>query len=353
MDFAAKDALVTGNPSKVVKGTELGAEFDAIQTADALNVKTTALGSGVQAFLATPSSANLRTSLTDETGTGAAVFATSPTITTPTLAGATMTGNLAMSGASIFDANASVAAHATACDPWSLGNYVTLTGGAVTFTALTSAPQAGAEVELYMNAAHVFTDGAVFEVDGDANYTATIGDRVLMRAKSTTVFTVHPRKKDGKAVVETTQTQTIIQVVNATPYTANADLTTTIPLDDTIPTSTEGNEILTANITPADNTNKVLINACGTAATGVTGNLFVVALFRGTTCIFTQASNSAAAAIPEAWSFNYLDSPASAAQQTYSVKIGAAGTLRCNGSLTARFFGGVLACTMQLLEVNA
>ena len=119
------------------------------------------------------------------------------------ITGGTMTGDITMSGSSIFDANASIAAHATTMDPWSLGNYGTLTGAAVTFTALTAAPQAGAEVELYMNAAHVFTDGAVFEVDGDQNYTATIGDRVLLRAKSTTVFTVHPRKKDGTAVVAT------------------------------------------------------------------------------------------------------------------------------------------------------
>lgn len=32
-DFAAKDALVSGNPAKLVKGTELGTEFDAIQSA--------------------------------------------------------------------------------------------------------------------------------------------------------------------------------------------------------------------------------------------------------------------------------------------------------------------------------
>ena len=38
-DFAAKDALLSGNPSKIVKGTEIGAEFDAIVIADALNVK--------------------------------------------------------------------------------------------------------------------------------------------------------------------------------------------------------------------------------------------------------------------------------------------------------------------------
>jgi hypothetical protein len=48
----------------------------------------TGAGTGVLTFLATPSSANLRSALTDETGTGAAVFATAPTI-----AGATFTGN--------------------------------------------------------------------------------------------------------------------------------------------------------------------------------------------------------------------------------------------------------------------
>lgn len=42
-------------------------------------------GSNVGTFLATPSSANLQSALTDETGTGAAVFATSPTLVTPLL----------------------------------------------------------------------------------------------------------------------------------------------------------------------------------------------------------------------------------------------------------------------------
>jgi hypothetical protein len=51
------------------------------------------LGSGVSTFLATPSSANLRAALTDETGTGAAVFATSPTLVTPAL-GTVASGNI-------------------------------------------------------------------------------------------------------------------------------------------------------------------------------------------------------------------------------------------------------------------
>jgi len=43
------------------------------------------LGSGVATFLATPSSANLSAMVTDETGSGSLVFATSPTLTTPSL----------------------------------------------------------------------------------------------------------------------------------------------------------------------------------------------------------------------------------------------------------------------------
>ena len=43
------------------------------------------LGTGVATFLATPSSANLAAALTDETGTGASVFANTPTLVTPIL----------------------------------------------------------------------------------------------------------------------------------------------------------------------------------------------------------------------------------------------------------------------------
>lgn len=46
---------------------------------------TTVYAAGIQSWLTTPSSANLRTAMTDETGTGLLVFATSPTLTTPIL----------------------------------------------------------------------------------------------------------------------------------------------------------------------------------------------------------------------------------------------------------------------------
>jgi len=43
------------------------------------------LGAGVATFLATPSSANLASAVTDETGTGSLVFANTPTLVTPNL----------------------------------------------------------------------------------------------------------------------------------------------------------------------------------------------------------------------------------------------------------------------------
>lgn len=51
----------------------------------------TSLGSGVATFLGTPSSANLAAAVTDETGSGALVFGTSPTISGATLTNAIMT----------------------------------------------------------------------------------------------------------------------------------------------------------------------------------------------------------------------------------------------------------------------
>ena len=64
----------------------------------------TSLGSGVATWLGTPSSANLAAAVTDETGSGALVFATSPTLVTPvlgtptsgTLSGCTVDGTSAV-----------------------------------------------------------------------------------------------------------------------------------------------------------------------------------------------------------------------------------------------------------------
>ena len=77
--FATSPTLVTPVLGTPASGTLTNATGLPISTG------VSGLGTGVATFLATPSSANLRSALTDETGTGSAVFATSPTLVTPLL----------------------------------------------------------------------------------------------------------------------------------------------------------------------------------------------------------------------------------------------------------------------------
>ena len=97
-------------------------------------------------------------------------------------------------------ATASVAAHATTSDIWTARETV-LTGIAVTFTDISDAPYVGAVAWVYQNATHTWTDGAVFDVQGNANYTATIGDWVRLNAVTVSTFDVTIFKADGTTVV--------------------------------------------------------------------------------------------------------------------------------------------------------
>jgi len=86
-DETGSGALVFANSPTLVTPT-LGTPASATLTnATGLPISTgvSGLGTGVASFLATPSSANLATAVSDETGSGALVFANSPTLVTPAL----------------------------------------------------------------------------------------------------------------------------------------------------------------------------------------------------------------------------------------------------------------------------
>lgn len=85
---AATATALAANPADCSANnfaTTIAANGDLTCGQPSISAGVSGLGTGVADFLVTPSSANLRTALTDETGTGAAVFATSPTLVTPAL----------------------------------------------------------------------------------------------------------------------------------------------------------------------------------------------------------------------------------------------------------------------------
>ena len=81
-------AAASAGTDYVAPGGALGTPSSGTLTnATGLPISTgvSGLGTGVATFLATPSSANLASALTNETGSGAAVFAVSPTLDAPTI----------------------------------------------------------------------------------------------------------------------------------------------------------------------------------------------------------------------------------------------------------------------------
>jgi hypothetical protein len=93
---AVGNALISGGVGSAPSYGKIGLATHVSGTLPVANGGTglTSLGAGVATFLGTPSSANLAAAVTDETGSGALVFATSPTFVTPAL-GTPSSGNLA------------------------------------------------------------------------------------------------------------------------------------------------------------------------------------------------------------------------------------------------------------------
>ena len=125
-----------GGISLSLGGTDATPAFNlADATGLPISSGVSGLASNVATFLGTPSSANLRSVLTDETGSGVAVFGTSPTIATPTLTGTTVAANLDISGQVDIDGhtdldNVSVAGVSTFASGVTITGALDANGGA-------------------------------------------------------------------------------------------------------------------------------------------------------------------------------------------------------------------------------
>jgi hypothetical protein len=116
----------------------------------------TSLGSGVATFLGTPSSANLAAAVSDETGTGALVFANSPTLVTPAL-GTPASGVVTnLTGTASININGTVGATTA-----TTGAFTDVTtSGTVTHNGGTANGVA------YLNGSKVLTTGSALTFDG-------------------------------------------------------------------------------------------------------------------------------------------------------------------------------------------
>jgi hypothetical protein len=146
----------------------------------------TVYAAGIQSWLTTPSSANLRTAMTDETGTGVLVFATSPTLVTPTLTNPTVTTGTFTSPALVTPA----LGVATGTSLSTTGNQVIsstgkqgyATGAGGTVTQITSKATA---VTLSKSTGQITLDGAALAASTTVSFTLTntvieAGDILIM-----------------------------------------------------------------------------------------------------------------------------------------------------------------------------
>jgi hypothetical protein len=143
-----------------------------------------------------------------------------------------------------------------------------------------------------------------------------------------------------------------VQIVS-TQTGAVATGTTSIPLDDSIPQISEGDQYMSVSITPTSATNKLFIQ--------VVTNTSADSIKTNTAALFVDSTANALAAVSNTTrsggdllivSFNHNMTAGSTSAMTFKVRIGtdSGGTLTFNGSGGARRYGGVIASSITITE---
>ena len=143
---------IFGGVTSLAAGTATAIRFyQATNSWYQINAETV-YAAGVQTWLATPSSANLRAAVTDETGTGSLVFATNPTLVSPALGtpSALVGTNITGTAAGLTAGNVTTNANLTGA--------VTSVGNATSLGSFTSANLAAALTDESGTGAAVFAN---------------------------------------------------------------------------------------------------------------------------------------------------------------------------------------------------
>lgn len=159
----------------------------------------------------------------------------------------------------------------------------------------------------------------------------------------------------GDVVADDVLSGSVIQFGEHT-YATNANITTVIPYDDTIPQITEGDEVLTVTITPKRSDSKMVLTV--NLLVGFDGSAITAcaAIFKnsGLNAVAASACDNPGADSPVPLTMTYSETLASASAITYSVRVGpTSSTIRLNGISSARRFGGVGVCSLRVWEIRA
>jgi hypothetical protein len=263
------------------------------------------LGTGVATFLATPTSANLATAITNETGSGSLVFGTSPTIATPTLTTPTVTG-LTLNDSSIVFEGATADAFETTLtvvDPTAdrtitlpnvTGTVVT-TGdtGTVTATMIADNTIVNAEINSSAQIAYSKLNLTNSILDADVNASAAIAWTKI--APSSTVSATELGYLDG--VTSAVQTQLDAKLATATAASTYAPLAspalTGVPTAPTAAANTNTTQVATTAYVQTEITDLIA------AAPGALDTLNELATALGNDAAFsTTVTNSLATKLP-------------------------------------------------------
>lgn len=131
-------------------------------------------------------------------------------------------------------------------------------------------------------------------------------------------------------------------------FSTNSTLTVAIPLDDTIPQSTEGTQIISVSVTTTSATQRVRLYFNGLVSTN--SGSAIAAIFRGTTCIQVSArSFDTAGGQLDMFSCGPIEEVPGSGTFTYSVRAGQSiGNIYTNGLVSGRLFGGATSCTLAI-----
>lgn len=127
-----------------------------------------------------------------------------------------------------------------------------------------------------------------------------------------------------------------------------------IPVDDTVPTATEGDAILSVAIIPRSATNILRYTAMIPCTRGSAGNV-VAALNQGGPAIVSGISSVVSAGAQVVIVLRHQVVAGATTQITGTVRIGPgdAGVMYINGNQVSRFMGGSMRCSLTVEEIKA